>query len=57
MCIRDSYRLGGFHAYRDASGIFEAAIVEVEDDGQLILRDRDGRMRAYAFKEVEFIIS
>ncbi|WP_276911838.1 biotin--[acetyl-CoA-carboxylase] ligase [Hallella colorans] len=51
------YRLGGFHAYRDASSIFEAAIVEVEDDGQLILRDRDGRMRAYAFKEVEFIIS
>ena len=51
------YRRQGFHAYRDSRGLFEAEILEVEDDGHLILRDRKGCVRSYAFKEVEFIIS
>lgn len=51
------YRKHGFYHYRDAEGIFEGAIVEVEDDGHLILRDRVGVMRSYAFKEVEFLLS
>jgi BirA family biotin operon repressor/biotin-[acetyl-CoA-carboxylase] ligase len=50
------YRASGFYTYRDGDGTFEAALVEVEDDGHLILRDREGRIRSYAFKEVEFII-
>lgn len=50
------YRLHGFYPYRDGNGEFEAAIVEVEDDGHLVLRDREDRIRRYAFKEVEFII-
>ena len=50
------YRKHGFWKFRDADGEFEAAIVEVEDNGHLILRDREGVMREYAFKEVEFII-
>ncbi len=50
------YRGHGFFKYRDSDGEFEAALVEVEDDGHLILRDKDGRIRSYAFKEVEFII-
>ena len=33
------YRRGGFHKFRDADGEFEGAIVEVEDDGHLILRE------------------
>ena len=51
------YRRGGFHKFRDADGEFEGAIVEVEDDGHLILRDRSGMIREYQFKEVEFIIN
>lgn len=51
------YRQNGFYKYRDHEGEFEAAIVEVEDNGHLILRDHDGQMREYAFKEVEFIIN
>lgn len=51
------YRAHGFYPYRDADGDFEAAIVEVEDDGHLILRDRDDRIRSYAFKEVAFSLS
>lgn len=51
------YRRTGFHPYRDADGDFEASIVEVEDDGHLILVDRQGRFRSYAFKEVSFILA
>lgn len=50
------YRGHGFFNYRDNDGDFEAALVEVEDDGHLILRDKEGKIRSYAFKEVEFII-
>ena len=50
------YRGHGFFPFRDKDGDFEAAIVEVEDDGHLILHDRGDHIRSYAFKEVEFII-
>ena len=50
------YRAHGFFTYRDKNGLFDAALVEVEDDGHYILRDREDRIRSYAFKEVEFII-
>lgn len=50
------YRREGFHAYHDDKGDFEAEIAGVEDDGHLLLRDRDGRQRRYAFKEVSFIV-
>ncbi|MCR5076694.1 MAG: biotin--[acetyl-CoA-carboxylase] ligase [Prevotella sp.] len=50
------YRRGGFHTFRDADGDFEGSIIEVEDDGHLVLRDRSGVIRSYQFKEVEFII-
>ena len=50
------YRGHGYFKYRDMDGEFEAALVEVEDDGHLILHDREGHIRSYAFKEVEFMI-
>lgn len=50
------YRLNGFHKYRDADGVFMGALVEVEDDGHLILRDDRGKVRSYAFKEIEFVL-
>lgn len=50
------YRRTGFHAYRDASGSFTAAIERVETDGRLVLRRNDGRLGTYMFKEVETII-
>lgn len=49
------YRRHGFFTFRDGDGDFEAAIVEVEDNGHLVLRDHEGRTRIYAFKEVEFV--
>ncbi len=50
------YRRDGFYHYKDAEGEFEGRVVEVEDDGHLILRDREGCIRSYGFKEVSFII-
>lgn len=53
---RHLYRREGFHNYRDAKGDFEAELVTVEDDGHLVLRDKAGNLRSYAFKEVQFVI-
>lgn len=50
------YRKHGFHHYRDQDGEFEGAIVEVEDNGHLVMRDREGRIRVYALKDVQFVI-
>lgn len=50
------YRHEGFHPYCDKEGDFEAELETVEDDGHLVLRDRHGRLRRYAFKEVSFLL-
>lgn len=50
------YRREGFHTYRDENGIFDAEIINVEDDGHITMRDGCGNERKYAFKEVEFIL-
>ena len=50
------YRRKGYHPYTDKDGAFMAEIVDVEDDGHLLLCDEGGRQRRYAFKEVQFII-
>lgn len=49
------YRRKGFHRYEDVNGEFEGAFVEVEDDGHLILHDKQGKIRSYAFGELKFL--
>ena len=49
------YRRQGYHPYADQDGAFMAEIINVEDDGHLLLRDDSGNDRRYAFKEVQFI--
>ena len=50
------YRRQGFHPYTDQGGVFMAELLDVEDDGHLLLRDELGQSRRYAFKEVQFVI-
>ena len=50
------YRRKGFHPYADGDGAVMEEIVEVEDDGHLVLLDDSGQRRRYAFKEVQFVI-
>ena len=51
------YRLETPHPYRLPDGsLFTAAIEGVRPSGELLLRHADGTLRAYLFREVEFVI-
>ena len=50
------YRKEGLFPYRDAQGEFLAEYHEVEPDGHLVLKDEQGTLRRYAFKEVSFVL-
>ncbi len=50
------YRRKSFHPYVDKDGPFMAEIVDVEDNGLLVLCDDNGQERRYAFKEVQFVM-
>ncbi|MBQ1816060.1 MAG: biotin--[Bacteroidaceae bacterium] len=50
------FRREGMHPYRDTNGLFMAQIVDVLQDGHLILRDEENRERRYMFKEVECVL-
>ena len=51
------YRKDGFYEYEDAKGRFQAKVLNVLNDGHLVLLDSDGTARIYAFKEVTYIIN
>ena len=42
--------------YKDKTACFTARLTDVLPDGRLLLVDKDGQERLYAFKEVQFII-
>ena len=50
------YLRGKEHKFVDEMGVFCATLVEVEPSGHLILVDREGTRRRYAFKEVSYCI-
>ena len=54
---RDSlYRRHGYYPYYDGDGEFMARFVAIDPSGRLTLKDDDGMLRTYAFKEVKFVI-
>jgi BirA family biotin operon repressor/biotin-[acetyl-CoA-carboxylase] ligase len=50
------YRMSGYYKYKDANGIFEARISDIEPSGMLVLERRDGVISKFTFKEVAFLI-
>ena len=48
------YRQGEEHTYSDNDGCFRATLLDVEPSGHLVLRDTEGSIRRYAFKEVKY---
>ena len=50
------YRRGKYAIYEDKTSCFTATLTDVLPDGRLLLVDKDGQERVYAFKEVSFII-
>lgn len=45
---------GQMRKYSDANGEFLGKIIDVENDGHLIIEDMEGHKRRYAFKEIQF---
>lgn len=56
LYLRNLYRRNGYYSYRDAQGIFRAQFEDMDTDGHIYLRDDQGKIRRYAFKEVEYIL-
>lgn len=59
--VKESYkkhlfRKEGYHFFSDGIHSFEAKIKEVEDSGLLVLEDRSGEERIFAFKEIQYIL-
>ena len=51
------YRREGFYQYQEPNGEpFEAAMVDVEPTGHLVLRLHDGSIKKYEFKEIKYIL-
>lgn len=51
------YRLGEMHTFALPDGTrFEAAINGTEPAGRLVVRLTDGRLKSFAFKELEFVL-
>ncbi len=50
------YRWREWHLFTDQGGTFEGMIRDIEPDGHLIVQDRTGQERRYAFGEIKYII-
>lgn len=50
------YRREGFWPYEDKKGKFEAAIQDVLLTGEIVLRDTNGQIRQYEFKQIKYIL-
>ena len=50
------YRREGFWPYEDRKGKFEAAIQDVLPTGEIVLRDTNGQIRQYEFKQIKYIL-
>ena len=50
------YRREGFWPFEDKQGRFEAAIQDVLPTGEIVLRDTNGQIRQYEFKQIKYIL-
>lgn len=53
---RHLYRREDFHSYREGKRLFKARVLRVMPGGQLELESDEGWIRAFAFKEIEYLI-
>jgi len=54
--LQSLYGLGVQLTFREKKGKFKGIIEGIDDTGELLIRDEDGKQRKYAFKEVEMIV-
>jgi BirA family biotin operon repressor/biotin-[acetyl-CoA-carboxylase] ligase len=53
--LNNLWRLNEWEKFSDASGIFDGRIVDVTDSGELMVMHRQGTMKHYGFKDIEFV--
>ena len=49
------WRLGEWHTFRSDSEVFTGQITGIDDRGCILVRQRSGIIRDYAFKEIEYL--
>lgn len=54
--ISKLYRFNKWSEFKDEKGLFRGRILNVNEEGRLLIEKTDGIKSKYAFKEVEFII-
>jgi BirA family biotin operon repressor/biotin-[acetyl-CoA-carboxylase] ligase len=54
--ITSLYRLNEWHNFKSENGIFSGKIISVTDSGCLQIEDREGKIREFCFKEIDFIL-
>jgi BirA family biotin operon repressor/biotin-[acetyl-CoA-carboxylase] ligase len=54
--ISSLYRLNEWHNYNTRNGLFSGKIISVTDTGCLQIEEKEGKIREFSFKEIDFII-
>ncbi len=54
--LRSLYRIGEWHDYRSEGKVFRARIRSVGNTGLLVVEDASGKLREFAFKEVDYLL-
>lgn len=55
LYLEKLFKLNEYHNYRSDGTVFTARIIDIREDGHLVLETEDKLVREYYFKEVEFI--
>lgn len=50
------FRREGFWSFEDQNGAFEAHIEDVLPTGEIVLRDKNGQVHQYGFKQIKYIL-
>ena len=50
------YRREGYWPFADHNGTFEAQIKDVLPSGEIVLRDKNGQLHTYGFKQIKYIL-
>ena len=50
------YRREGYWPFADQNGSFEAHIEDVLPSGEIVLRDKNGQLHPYGFKQIKYIL-
>ena len=48
------WKLNEWDEYTDSTGKFEGRIIDVADSGELLVMRRNGEIRQYGFKEIQY---